>query len=110
VPLPDLPAVTRRVRRIARTNAPADLARVARVPAVRVPTPPPPRTVVAEAAERRSTPDEVAALLELTDLVADEPGDRAERARRGASLYLRERRRRLRRELGVLETEDRATS
>jgi hypothetical protein len=108
VPLPDLPAVTRRVRRIARTNAPADLARVARVPAARVPTPPPPG--VATAAERRSTPDEVAALLELTDLAADEPGDRAERARRGASLYLRERRRRLRRELGVLEAEDGATS
>jgi hypothetical protein len=107
VPLPDLPAVTRRVRRIARTNAPADLARVERVPAERVPTPP--RTVVAEAAERRSTPDEVAALLELTDVVADEPGDRAERARRGASLYLRERRRRLRRELGVLEAEDGVT-
>jgi hypothetical protein len=108
VPLPDLPAVTRRVRRIAGTNAPADLARVARVPAVRVLTPP--STGVAEAAERRSTPDEVAALLELTGLVADEPEDRAERARRGASLYLRERRRRLRRELDVLEAEDGATS
>jgi hypothetical protein len=108
VPLPDLPAVTRRVRRIARTNAPADLGRVARVPVVRVPTPSP--RVVAEAAERGPTPDEVAALLELTDHVADEPGDRAERARRGASLYLRERRRRLRRELGVLEAEDDATS
>jgi hypothetical protein len=85
VPLPDLPAVARRVRRNARPNA-------------------------AEPADGAPTRDELAALVELEGPAAVDPGERAEQARRTASRYLRERRRRLRRELGALEAEHDAST
>jgi hypothetical protein len=110
VPLPGLPAVTRRVGRIARASLPFDGPRVRRSAAVLLLTAP--RPVAAKAAEWRSSPDdvgapdEVAALLDLASRQPEDPGARAERARRNASVYLRERRRRLRRELGTADLEE----
>jgi hypothetical protein len=53
------------------------------------------------AADRGPTRDELVALLALEGPAAVDPGERAEQARRTASRYLQERRRRLRRELGA---------
>jgi hypothetical protein len=46
-------------------------------------------------------PDELAAIRALTDAPVLRPGGRAEHATRSASIYLAERRRRLRRELAL---------
>jgi DNA-directed RNA polymerase specialized sigma24 family protein len=104
VPLPVLPAVTRRVRRIPRPTAPAEPVRPSHLPAALLPVPP--RTVAAKAADRSPSREELVTLLELEGPAATDPGERAEQARRTASRYLRERRRRLRRELGVERPED----
>jgi hypothetical protein len=61
------------------------------------------------AADRGPTRDELVALLELEGPASVDPGERAEQARRTASRYLQERRRRLRRELGALDGQDQAT-
>jgi hypothetical protein len=113
VPLPELETVARRVRLLRRTATPAP------VEATPAPVPVGPRDGPAVAVagvasppdERRGgePPSEVAALRDLVAEPAEGPGDRADRARRNASLYLQERRRRLRRELGGSGAEDQTT-
>jgi hypothetical protein len=113
VPLPALETVARSVRLLTRTATPAPVEATsvampvgspdgAAVAVARVAPPP-------EGRGGGEPPSEVAALRDLVAEPADGPGDRADRARRSASLYLQERRRRLRRELGASGAEGQTT-
>jgi hypothetical protein len=97
VSLPEPEKVARRMRDLRRP--PRDAEADPRVPAKAGTSGPSYAFAAPDADVGRHVPTEVVALRDLVDGSEDDPADRADRARRTAAIYLRERRRRLRSEL-----------